>query len=101
MQTKVKTTVSNANLIAAVAKSCNYHTYEVEDVLQHLTKCLQKLLSENGAVRLTGLGTIRMQKLKSYEKLNSDLQKVCYDSFRLSVGSDSAMKKYLKGHYEG
>lgn len=87
-----KTTVTNKQIIASVSKSCKYHAYEVEDVLTHLIKVLQQELAKGNSVRLTGLGKLKMQKLKIPENLG-------YDSFRLSIIQDNHMKEYLKGHY--
>jgi transcriptional regulator NrdR family protein len=84
--------ISFKKLIEAVAESCKYHQYEVEDVLAHLSKVLQKMLSEGESVRLTGVGKLKMQKLKIPEKLG-------YNSFRLSIIQDNYMKEYLKEHY--
>jgi nucleoid DNA-binding protein len=91
--------VSFNKLIEAVAESCKYHQYEVEDVLVHLSKVLQKILSEGESVRLTGVGRLKMQKLKTKSVLNAQGQNVCYDSFRLSIIQDTYMKEYLKEHY--
>lgn len=91
--------ISFKKLIEAVADSCKYHQYEVEDVLVHLSKVLQKMLSEGESVRLTGVGKLKMQKLKTKAVLNAKGQNVCYDSFRLSIIQDNYMKEYLKGHY--
>jgi hypothetical protein len=87
-----KTTITNKQLITSVAKSCKYYTYEVEDVFEHLIKVLQQELAKGNSVRLTGLGKLKMQKLKIPENLG-------YDSFRLSIIQDNYMKDYLKEHY--
>jgi hypothetical protein len=50
------------------------------------------MLSEGESVRLTGVGKLKMQKLKIPEKLG-------YNSFRLSIIQDNYMKEYLKEHY--
>lgn len=92
-------TLSYRKLIEAVANSCKYHQYEVEDVLVHLSKVLQQELAKGNNVRLTGVGTVRMQKLKGKEHIDTKGRKVCYDSFRLSVVSDTSMKEYLKEYY--
>ena len=91
--------ISFNKLIEAVAESCKYHQYEVEDVLVHLSKVLQKILSEGESVRLTGVGRLKMQKLKTKSVVNAQGQNVCYDSFRLSIIQDNYMKEYLKEHY--
>ncbi len=88
--------VTFKKLIEAVAESCNYHKYEVEDVLVHLSKVLQKILVEEKSVRLTGLGKINMKRLKTRSTKDKD---VWYDTFRLSVQQDTAMKQYLKENY--
>jgi nucleoid DNA-binding protein len=96
---KERKVITFKKLIEAVADSCKYHQYEVEDVLVHLSKVLQKMLSEGDSVRLTGVGKLKMQKLKTKPVLNAQGQNVCYDSFRLSIIQDNHMKEYLKGHY--
>lgn len=88
--------VTFKKLIEAVAESCKYHKYEVEDVLVHLTKVLQKILVEEKSVRLTGLGKINMKKLTTRSRKDKD---VWYDTFRLSIQQDTAMKQYLKENH--
>lgn len=88
--------VSFKKLIEAVAESCEYHKYEVEDVLVHLSKVLQKILVQEKSVRITGLGKINMKKLKTRSTKDHD---VWYDTFRLSVQQDTYMKEYLKENY--
>jgi HU domain fused to wHTH, Ig, or Glycine-rich motif len=88
--------VTFKKLIEVVAESCKYHQYEVEDVLVHLSKVLQKILVEEKSVRLTGLGKINMKKLTTRSTKDKD---VWYDTFRLSVQQDTAMKEYLKENY--
>jgi nucleoid DNA-binding protein len=91
--------VSFKKLTEAVANSCKYHQYEVEDVLVHLSKVLQKMLVEGESVRLTGVGKLKMQKLKTKAVTNAHGENVWYDSFRLSIMQDNYMKQYLKEHY--
>lgn len=88
--------VSFNKLIEAVAESCKYHQYEVEDVLVHLSKVLQKMLVEGESVRLTGVGKLKLQKFKT--RLSKE-ENIWYDSFRLSIMQDTYMKEYLKEHY--
>ncbi len=88
--------VSFNKLIEAVAISCKYHQYEVEDVLVHLSKVLQKMLAEGESVRLTGVGKLTLQKFKT--RLSKE-ENIWYDSFRLSIMQDTYMKEYLKEHY--
>ncbi len=92
-------TVNFKKLVEAVAKSCDYHQYEVEDVLVHLSKVLQKMLAQGKPVKIPGVGKLKMQKLKTKETINAQGQKVCYDSFRLSLMQDVSMKQYLKENY--
>lgn len=93
---KSRKAVGFKKLIEAVAESCKYHKYEVEDVLVHLGKVLQKILVEEKSVRVNGLGKINIKKLKTRSTKDKD---VWYDTFRLSVQQDSSMKDYLKEHY--
>lgn len=88
--------VSFNKLIEAVAQSCKYHQYEVEDVLVHLSKVLQKMLVEGESVRLTGIGKLKMQKFKTRV---SKEENIWYDSHRLSIMQDSQIKQFLKEYY--
>lgn len=86
-------------LIEMVAKSSGYYQYEVEDVLEHLIGNVQVLLAEGTDVKLRGLGTIKVKKMKISRMFSTEGEKSCYTAFRLSVTSDSILQQHLKEHY--
>lgn len=90
---------SYKQLIEMVAKSSGYHQYEVEDVLNHLVGNIQVLLAEDMPVKISGIGMLRVQKMKIRGIPGKHDKNMCYDSFRLSVISDSGLQNHLKEHH--
>ena len=86
-------------LIEMVAKSSGYYQYEVEDVLNHLVGNIQVLLAEGTAVKLNGIGTLKVKKMHVSRLPTDAIEKVCYTAYRLSVVSDTQMQSYLKENY--
>ncbi len=92
-------TKSYRQLIEVVATSSGYHQYEVEDVLRHLLGNIQILLAEGTPVKLAGLGTLRVKKMKIRDAPDGRGSTMCYDTYRLSVTSDTSMRNYLKENH--
>lgn len=86
-------------LIEMVAKSSGYYQYEVEDVLNHLVGNIQVLLAEGTAVKMSGIGTLKVKKMHVSRLPSGSLEEVCYTAYRLSVVSDTQMLTYLKENY--
>lgn len=86
-------------LIEMVAKSSGYYQYEVEDVLNHLVGNIQVLLAEGTDVKIRGLGTMKVKKMKISRMFSTEGPKECYTAFRLSVASDSILQQHLKENY--
>lgn len=86
-------------LIDMVANSSGYHQYEVEDVLNHLVGNIQVLLAENMPVKISGIGTLRVKKMKIRGVPDGYGGTAWYDAYRLSVVSDGRMQSHLKENY--
>lgn len=86
-------------LIEMVAKSSGYYQYEVEDVLNHLVGNIQVLLAEGADVKIRGLGTMRVKKMKISKMFSAEGPDLGYTSYRLSVASDSILQQHLKENY--
>ncbi len=87
-------------LIEMIASTSKYHNYEVEDIMNHFIGNVQVLLSQGNSVKLSGLGTIKVQKfVKKSMFANETAENSCYTAYRMSISSDVPMKKYLKEHY--
>jgi hypothetical protein len=86
-------------LIAMVAKSSGYHQYEVEDVLDHFVGNIQVLLAENMPVRISGIGILRVKKMRIRGVPDGKGGLSWYDAYRLSVVSDTRIQNYLKENY--
>lgn len=91
---------SYRQLIQMVSKSSGYHLYEVEDVLQHLVGNIQLLLAADMPVKISGLGMMRVKKMKVKGIPGKHAEDSCYTCFRLSVVSDTGLQNYLKEHHE-
>lgn len=90
---------SYKQLIQLVAKSSGYHIYEVEDVLQHLVGNIQVLLAADMPVKISGLGMMRVKKMKIKGIPGKHSENSCYTAFRLSVVSDTGLQNHLKEHH--
>ena len=86
-------------LIQMVSKSSGYHLYEVEDVLDHFVGNIQVLLAANMPVRISGIGILRVKKMKIRGVPDGKGRIAWYDSFRLSVVSDTRIQDYLKENH--
>ena len=86
-------------LIEMVAKSSGYYQYEVEDVLNHLVCNIQVLLAEGTDVKIRGLGTMKVKKMKISRMFSPEGPNLGYTAYRLSVASDSILQQHLKEHY--
>lgn len=86
-------------LIEMVAKSSGYYQYEVEDVLNHLVGNIQVLLAEGTDVKIRGLGTMKVKKMRISRMFSTEGEKVWYTAYRLSVASDTLLQQHLKEHY--
>jgi hypothetical protein len=94
-----RTSKSYRPLIQMVAKSSGYHVYEVEDVLQHLVGNIQAVLAADMPVKISGLGTMRVKKMKIKGIPGKHAENTCYTAFRLSVTSDTGLQNHLKEHH--
>lgn len=92
-------TKSYKQLIKMVAQSSKYHEYEVEDVLNHLVGNIQVLLAAGMPIKISGIGTLKVKKMRVSRMFSTEGEKLCYDAYRLSVVSDSQIQGYLKEHY--
>lgn len=86
-------------LIEMVAKSSGYYQYEVEDILNHLVGNMQVLLAEGTDVKIRGLGTMRVKKMKVSKMFSAQGPNLSYTAYRLSVASDAVLQNYLKENY--
>jgi hypothetical protein len=82
-----------------ISKSSGYHLYEVEDVLQHLVGNIQVLLAADVPVKISGLGTMRVKKMKIKGIPGKHAENTCYTAFRLSVTSDTGLQNHLKENH--
>lgn len=87
---------SYRQLIEMVAKSSGYYQYEVEDVLNHLVGNIQVILADDMPVKISGIGTLKVKKMKIRGIPGKHGKDLCYDAFRLSVVSDSNLQNHLK-----
>lgn len=86
-------------LIKMIAKTSGYYEYEVTDVLNHLVGNIQVLLAEGTDVKIRGLGTMRVKKMKVSKMFSADGPDLSYTAYRLSVASDSLLQQHLKENY--
>lgn len=86
-------------LIEMVAKSSGYYKYEVEDVLNHLVGNIQVLLAEGTDVKIRGLGTMKVKKMKLSKMFSADGPNLGYTAYRLSMATDTLLQQHLKEHY--
>lgn len=86
-------------LLKMTAQSSGYYEYEVSDVVRHLIGNIQVLLAEGTDVKIRGLGTMRVKKMKVKGIPGKHAEDSCYTCFRLSVVSDTLLQQHLKEHY--
>lgn len=95
MHPKVKERrLNHRQLVQKICKTSGYHEYEVKDILNHLVGHIQLFFSDEGEVKIFGLGVIRCAKMKVKNTLRG--KKVEYTTHRLSISADIPMKRYLK-----
>lgn len=84
-------------LIKAVAESSEYYQYEVEDVLNHLVKVIQKVLKKRGTVKIDGLGTIvpRIYGAKTWYDPHKQRQFSSPEALTVSIRADTELRRIL------
>jgi nucleoid DNA-binding protein len=86
-------------LLKMTAQSSGYYEYEVEDVVRHLIGNIQVLLAEGTDVKLRGIGTMKVKKMRISRMFSTEGEKMRYTAYRVSVTSDSLLQQHLKEHY--
>lgn len=88
---------SYKHLIEKISETSGYHIYEVKDILNHLVGNMQILLGRGIDVKLSGIGTIRCKKMFVKNTVNG--KKLEYTTHRLSIVTDTPMKRYIKDNH--
>lgn len=86
-------------LLKMTAESSGYYEYEVEDVVRHLIGNIQLLLAEGTDVKLRGLGTMKVKKMKISKMFCAEGPTLSYTAYKLSVTTDSLLQQHLKENY--
>lgn len=90
--------VTHKNLISMISESSNYHKYEIEDILSHLTAHIELSLIEGKTVKIKGLGELTAFKKKG-RKFYSGISKKeieIGELYVISLKSESGLLNALK-----
>lgn len=91
--------VSNKELIKLVAESSNYHTYEIEDMLNHLVANFHQLMKEDAQVKIDGIGWFSRRNVKPriLEKNGLDEHRyLILTSASVTLKPDSILKQWMR-----
>ena len=94
-----KRKVNNKEFVKLVAESSNYHTYEVEDILNHIVGNFHLLMKEDASVKIDGIGWFSRRNVKPriLEKNGIDEHRyLILTSASVTLKPDSILKQWMR-----
>lgn len=94
-----KRKVNNKEFVKLVAESSNYHTYEIEDILNHIVGNFHLLMKEDAQVKIDGIGWFSRRNVKPriLEKNGLDEHRyLILTSASVTLKPDSILKQWMR-----